>query len=79
MTRPTAAEVAARSAKNRASRYSNGLADPEKAAKRANGLAYPAKRLESGFKKPQAVYLTLPYPPSVNHYWLPNWNHSKRL
>ena len=25
------------------------------------------------------INLILPYPPTVNHYWLPNRNHSKRI
>ena len=37
------------------------------------------KRRQRDPGQPKAIYLTLPYPPSVNHYWLPNFNHSKRI
>jgi len=61
----TEAEISAKSAANRAARISD---------KRA-----VARPFIEAIPIPQKAVICLPWPPTVNHYWLPNANHSKRI
>tara|TARA_R110000868_G_scaffold58479_1_gene180692 strand:- start:33 stop:566 length:534 start_codon:yes stop_codon:yes gene_type:complete len=79
------AEIAEKSAKNRAARIPKLSASAQKISNQEFTEAnehYRKKPATVRQKAPQgreSIILTLPYPPTVNHYWLPNFNHSKRI